>query len=118
MSSETGWDRLHNDYKERGLVLCVGAGLSKGCGLPDWPEMPFVTDFLGADDAMVDVGANVGLYSLLAASVEGVTVVAFEPDATSRQRAVEPGARVEALKRHRPPREGASPRPGPPRCAS
>jgi FkbM family methyltransferase len=57
------------------------------CGLPDWPEMCFVRDYLRAGDTVVDVGANVGLYSLLAASVEGVQVVAFEPDDDARQRA-------------------------------
>jgi FkbM family methyltransferase len=63
------------------------------CGLPDWPEMPFVLDFLKPGDSVIDVGANVGLYSLLAASVEGVTVVGFEPDTTSRQRATANAAR-------------------------
>lgn len=55
------------------------------CGLPDWAEMRFVLDYLGAGDTMVDVGANVGLYSLLAASVRGVRVVAFEPDPGARE---------------------------------
>jgi len=55
------------------------------CGLPDWPEMPFVLDYLQAGDVMVDVGANVGLYSLLAASVDGVRAIAFEPDPGARR---------------------------------
>jgi FkbM family methyltransferase len=54
------------------------------CGLPDWAEMRFVLDYLRPNETMVDVGANVGLYSLLAASVEGVRVVAFEPDPGAR----------------------------------
>ncbi|MGH9225048.1 MAG: FkbM family methyltransferase [Acidimicrobiales bacterium] len=57
------------------------------CGLPDWPEMPFVLDYLRPGDVMVDVGANVGLYTLLAASVGGVNVIAFEPNAGARARA-------------------------------
>jgi FkbM family methyltransferase len=57
------------------------------CRLPDWPEMPFVRDYLRDGDLMVDVGANVGLYSLLAASVDGVQVVAFEPNDLARERA-------------------------------
>lgn len=57
------------------------------CGLPDWPEMSFVRDYLRAGDVMVDVGANVGLYSLLAASVDGVHVLAFEPDDGARRTA-------------------------------
>ena len=57
------------------------------CGLPDWPEMCFVRDYLRTGDVVVDVGANVGLYSLLAASVEGVHVLAFEPDDDARRTA-------------------------------
>src|SRR5687767_7784862 len=33
-----------------------------------------------ADDVLVDVGANVGMYSILAAATVGVRVVAFEPE--------------------------------------
>jgi len=57
------------------------------CGLPDWQEMHFVLDYLRAGDVMVDVGANVGLYSLLAASTDGVRVIAFEPDDGARRTA-------------------------------
>ena len=48
---------------------------------PDYWEMRFVRDYLRAGDRFVDVGANIGLYSLLAASVVGPggRVVAFEP---------------------------------------
>ena len=50
-------------------------------GLPDYREMRFLQRYLRAGDVFVDVGANVGLYTLLAASLvgkEGV-VHAFEP---------------------------------------
>jgi FkbM family methyltransferase len=63
------------------------------CGLPDWEEMRFVLDYLRPGDVMVDVGANVGLYSLLAASVDGVQVVAFEPDHAARTMAMANAAR-------------------------
>lgn len=56
------------------------------CGLPDWPEMPFLLEYLKPGDVMVDVGANVGLYSLLAATVPEVQVLAFEPNAAARSR--------------------------------
>lgn len=55
------------------------------CGLPDWQEMRLVLDYLRAGDVMLDVGANVGLYSLLAASIDGVRVKAFEPDDGARR---------------------------------
>lgn len=57
------------------------------CGLPDWQEMRFVLDYLRPGDLLLDVGANVGLYSLLAASVEGVRAIAFEPDEGARRTA-------------------------------
>ncbi|HSH62274.1 MAG TPA: FkbM family methyltransferase [Acidimicrobiales bacterium] len=41
--------------------------------------MRFLVDFLRPGDLFVDVGANVGVYSLLACSVPGVEVWAFEP---------------------------------------
>ena len=58
-------------------------------GLPDWTEMHFVLDYLRAGDTFVDVGANVGVYSLLASAVPGVRVVAFEPSRQAWERLVE-----------------------------
>jgi FkbM family methyltransferase len=56
------------------------------CGLPEWEHMRFVQDFLRPGDCFVDVGANVGTYSLLAAAVAGVEIVAFEPSSEAFQR--------------------------------
>lgn len=56
------------------------------CGLPEWEDMRFVLDYLRTGDAFVDVGANVGVYALLASAVEGVDVVAFEPSSDNRRR--------------------------------
>jgi hypothetical protein len=33
------WAKLIKDYKKRGLVLALGAGVSKGCNLPNWEEL-------------------------------------------------------------------------------
>jgi len=30
---------LRTRYQSRGLVLAFGAGISEGCGLPNWPEL-------------------------------------------------------------------------------
>lgn len=51
-------------------------------GLPDYREMRFILDFLRPGDQFIDVGANVGLYTLLALSAVGPTgfVHAFEPN--------------------------------------
>lgn len=50
-------------------------------GLPDYREMQFMRRYLRPGDCFVDVGANVGVYALLAASIVGSTgaVHAFEP---------------------------------------
>lgn len=49
--------------------------------LPDYREMRFVMDYLRPGDRFIDAGANVGLYTLLAASIVGPTghIDAFEP---------------------------------------
>jgi FkbM family methyltransferase len=48
------------------------------CGLADFEEMGFVLHALRAGDLFFDVGANVGVYTVLA-SVTGAKVKAFEP---------------------------------------
>ena len=48
---------------------------------PDFHEMNFIRRYLRAGDTFLDIGANIGVYSLLAASRVGPSgrVVAFEP---------------------------------------
>jgi FkbM family methyltransferase len=48
------------------------------CGLHEFEDMAFVLHFLRPGDLFADVGANVGTYSVLAAST-GAKVVSFEP---------------------------------------
>jgi FkbM family methyltransferase len=48
------------------------------CGLSDFSEMAFLLHLMRPTDVFVDVGANMGSYSLLA-SAAGASVVAFEP---------------------------------------
>jgi FkbM family methyltransferase len=48
-------------------------------GLHDYEEMAFLLHLLRERDLFVDVGANVGTYSVLAAKVSGARVIAFEP---------------------------------------
>lgn len=57
--------------------------------LPERSSMRFLVDHLQPGDTMVDVGANVGTYALLATTVEGVTAVAFEPSSVTFGRAVQ-----------------------------
>jgi FkbM family methyltransferase len=49
-------------------------------GLHEFPEMMFTLHMLREGELFLDVGANVGSYSVLAASVCGASVVAVEPD--------------------------------------
>jgi len=55
-------------------------------GLPERKSMRFVLDYLKTGDGFLDVGANVGVYSLLASSIPGVQVVAFEPASLAYER--------------------------------
>lgn len=50
-------------------------------GLPDYPEMSFMLHYLRPGDGFLDVGANCGIFTLLAAALvgEGGRVEAFEP---------------------------------------
>lgn len=52
---------------------------------PDWNEMTAWARLLQPGDLFVDVGANVGVYSLWAAE-RGATVIAVEPDAAAADR--------------------------------
>lgn len=57
-------------------------------GLPDYHEMQFINHYLRPGDAFIDVGANVGVYTLLAASVVGKNgfIDAFEPHPKALER--------------------------------
>lgn len=58
-------------------------------GLPDHAEMMFLLAWLRPDDTFADVGANIGVYSMLAGSIDRVAVRAFEPSAVTIPRLVE-----------------------------
>ncbi len=48
-------------------------------GLCEFEDMSFVMHFLRRDDLFVDVGANIGAYTVLAAGVAGAKAISFEP---------------------------------------
>jgi FkbM family methyltransferase len=50
------------------------------CGLHEFAEMGFLLHFLKAGDLFVDVGANVGSWTVLGSAVCGAEVIAAEPD--------------------------------------
>jgi FkbM family methyltransferase len=50
------------------------------CGLHEFVEMGFLLHLLRPNDLFLDVGANIGSYTVLAARVCNARVIAFEPD--------------------------------------
>lgn len=65
-------------------VLRVARGMNGAtgnvyCGLHEYADMAFAMHFLRADELFVDVGANVGSYTVLASAVCGAYSIAFEP---------------------------------------
>jgi FkbM family methyltransferase len=64
------------------LLAYVGeAGITGNvyCGLYDFEDMSFLLHFLRKEDLFVDVGANSGVYTILAAAAIGCDTVAIEP---------------------------------------
>lgn len=61
---------------ERGMVGATGNFYG---GLDEPDEMGFLAHVLQPDDIFIDIGANVGSYSMLAASLPGTQVISFEP---------------------------------------
>lgn len=67
---------------ERGMTDATGDYYR---GLHEFEDMAFVLHALRSGDLFVDVGANIGSYSILAAST-GASVIAFEPVPATFQR--------------------------------
>ncbi len=67
-----------------GTRLIVGAGMrgvtgEAYLGVNEFADVMFVAHLLRPGDLLVDVGANVGSYSVMAAKVTGADVIAVEP---------------------------------------
>lgn len=67
-----------------GTRLVVGAGETGltgniYCGLHEFADMAFVLHYLRATDRFVDVGANAGSYTVLAAGAVGAKTISLEP---------------------------------------
>jgi len=59
------------------------ATLAYTCALWDFSEMMFLLHALRPTDKFIDIGANVGTYSVLASKVAGASSIAFEPIPTT-----------------------------------
>lgn len=87
LSSRIGWGRVVVPFIDE-TRLIVGAGMAGATGnvylgLHEFEDMSFVLHFLRPGDTFFDVGANVGVYTVLASGVRGVRTHAFEPIAES-----------------------------------
>lgn len=68
-----------------GTRLAVRRGMTGAtgniyCGLHEFEDMAFSVHFLRPDDLFVDIGANIGSYTILASGVRRSRTIAFEPD--------------------------------------
>lgn len=70
-------------FAEKSKILVkkglAGATGNLYCGLHEFADMALVLHFLRGDDLFIDIGANIGSYSILAGAEVGAEVMAFEP---------------------------------------
>jgi FkbM family methyltransferase len=73
--------KIHYDYGSPVLAYYLG--------LYEHASMNFMLRYLRPGDVFADVGANLGVYSILAAGISGATVHAFEPVTSAREALVD-----------------------------
>lgn len=85
------WQMLQLIYPKQRKVSFVGDTfllVNKGmtgatgniyCGLHEFEDMSFLLHFLREEDTFIDVGANIGSYTILASGVSKATTVSIEP---------------------------------------
>jgi FkbM family methyltransferase len=71
-----GWVNNTRLIVERGMAGATG---NYYCGLHEFNDMGFLLHYLTPGELFVDIGANVGTYTVLAAGAAGADVVSFEP---------------------------------------
>lgn len=71
------------DFTERAKLIVrkgmTGATGNLYCGLHEYNDMLFLLHFLRKEDCFVDIGANIGSYTVLAAAHVGAQTISFEP---------------------------------------
>ncbi|MEL6687513.1 MAG: FkbM family methyltransferase [Pseudomonadota bacterium] len=76
-------EHVFNWIEDSQLVVANGMTGATGniyCGLHEFNDKAFFLHVLREDDTFLDIGANVGSYSVLAGKVCGSKIIAFEPD--------------------------------------
>jgi FkbM family methyltransferase len=92
-----GWQvasRLRSEIEFRwinGATLRLSRGMTGAtgnvyCGLHEFVEMAFVLHLLRAQDLFLDIGANIGSYTILASRLCRAQTIAFEPDPQAASR--------------------------------
>jgi FkbM family methyltransferase len=70
-------------FTERSYLILkkgmTGATGNLYCGLHDFNEMGFLLHFLRQNDLFIDVGANIGSYTILASAHVGANSITYEP---------------------------------------
>ena len=68
-------------FLEHSLLIKKGEGSQAHyyTYLEDFEEMLFLLHFLDMDDRFIDIGANIGSYSILASTIIGCHTLSFEP---------------------------------------
>ncbi len=64
------------------LIIWKGLSGATGniyCGLIEYEEMAFLLHFLQCNDLFIDIGANVGVYTILSSAEIGAKTIAIEP---------------------------------------
>ena len=82
-------DRVCTLVEDSVLLISKGMAGATGniyCGLLEFEDMAFVLHLLRPGDMMGDIGANVGVYTILAAKNTGARVIALEPGLDAFQR--------------------------------
>lgn len=73
---------VYNFTDKAKLIIAKGMTGATGnfyCGLHEFYDMSFLLHFLRKQDVFVDIGANIGSYTILASAHIGAKSVAFEP---------------------------------------
>ena len=71
---------IYNFGEKTKLIISKGMHGATGnlyCGLDEFEDMAFVLHFLREDDQFIDVGANIGSYTLLASNEVGSETISI-----------------------------------------
>ena len=82
--------RFHNIEWIENSILVASNGMTGATGniyvgLHEFCDMEFALHFLREEDTFLDIGANIGSYTVLSSKVVGSKTIAFEPDPDTAQ---------------------------------